>query len=68
MSSIEKRVSRLEEAVFGSSGELHRAKNWRRTVGMFRGDPIMKQVIDEASRLREEERQQAHDMDDECGG
>jgi hypothetical protein len=33
-------------------------KDWRRTVGMFRGDPIMKEIIDESLRAREVEREQ----------
>ncbi len=59
--TLEDRVARLEkrldELVKGVSfeGQPHR-KDWQRTVGMFRGDPIMKEIIDEAQRVREEER------------
>ena len=67
MSSIEERVSKLEQAVFGPAGERRGQKDWQRTVGMFRGDPIMKQVIDEALRMREEERKQARRENDENG-
>jgi hypothetical protein len=30
---------------------------------MFKGDPIMKEIIDEALRMREEERRQARERD-----
>ena len=45
MSSIEDRVSKLEEEVFGKKG---REKNWRSTVGMFGNDPFMNEVIEGA--------------------
>jgi hypothetical protein len=60
-------VSKLEQAVFGPAGKRRREKDWQRTAGMFRDDPIMKQVIDEALRLREEERAQARRENDENG-
>jgi hypothetical protein len=34
-------------------------KDWRRTVGMFDGDPIMRQIIKEGQRIREADRRQA---------
>lgn len=67
MLSIEERISMLEQAVFGPADKSRREKDWQRTVGMFRGDPIMKEVIDEALRLREEERKQAHSENFESG-
>jgi hypothetical protein len=33
-------------------------KDWRRTVGMFDNDPIMKEISEEGQRIREESRQQ----------
>jgi hypothetical protein len=66
--TLEERVARLEQRldnlVGGHANSLQvPAKDWRRTVGMFRGDPIMKQVIDGALRLREEERQLAREQE-----
>jgi|GEM_PF-4776245 len=43
---IEERVSRLEHAVFGAKAEPAR-DDWQRTVGMFRGDPVMREIIDD---------------------
>jgi hypothetical protein len=34
---------------------------WRKTVGMFRGDPIVGEMIDEAQRIREEDRRHTRD-------
>jgi hypothetical protein len=66
--TLEERVARLEQRMDDLSGSKATsfqvpAKDWRRTVGMFRGDPIMKQVIDGALRLREEERQLAREQE-----
>jgi len=58
MSSIEDRVSKLEEEVFGKKG---REKNWRSTVGMFGNDPFMNDVIEGALDSREQERQKARE-------
>ncbi|MEX2139474.1 MAG: hypothetical protein WD894_09445 [Pirellulales bacterium] len=61
--TLEERVARLEkrlnELVQDNSAARRVRKDWRRTVGMFKGDPIMKEIIDEALRMREEERREA---------
>jgi len=64
--TLEERVTQLErrlDELAGGKGPQPQTptKDWRRTVGMFRGDPIMKEVIDGALRLREEERRLAHE-------
>jgi hypothetical protein len=56
MSSIEERVSKLEDVVFGKT---KREKNWRSTVGMFDNDPFMQEVIVGALKSREQERNEA---------
>ena len=66
--TLEERVARLEQRIDDLAGSKATsfqvpAKDWRRTVAMFRGDPIMKQVIDGALRLREEERQLAREQE-----
>lgn len=33
-----------------------RKKDWRRTTGMFDGDPLMKEIIEEGQRVREKDR------------
>ena len=58
MSSIEDRVSKLEEEVFGKKG---REKNWRSTEGMFGNDPFMHEVIKGALDSREQERRKARE-------
>lgn len=66
--SLEQRVARLEGLV---EGLLHQRRNgpgphdWERTVGMFRGDPIMAEIIAEGARLREQEREESRRKEDE---
>jgi hypothetical protein len=59
--SLEQRVQRLEQIV----GELRSEArgepgrdDWRKTIGAFADDPLAKEVIEEALRLREKERKQ----------
>jgi hypothetical protein len=64
--SLEERVAQLERRMDElSQGNAPGApqKDWRRTVGMFRGDPIMKEIIDEALRMREAEREAARQQE-----
>jgi hypothetical protein len=58
MSSIEDRLQKLEKAVFGPSAELGR-DDWQKTVGMFRGDPVMKEILEDVLDARELERKEA---------
>ena len=62
-STIEQRLSTLESQVHELMSRLDRPKrekDWRRTVGMFSGDPKMQAIFDEAQRLREEDRRKFH--------
>jgi hypothetical protein len=58
--TLEQRVERLERLVEGlrskRGGEPGR-DDWRVTVGFFSGDSVAEEIIDEALRLREGERQ-----------
>lgn len=57
--TLEERVSRLEKIVdrlLGGVDHDHTAKDWRSTIGMFDSDPVMKEIIDEGRRLRDEDR------------
>lgn len=57
--TLEERVVKLEQLV---DTLLHRVdiaarkKDWRRTPGMFDGDPLMKEIIEEGQRVRGEDR------------
>lgn len=65
--TLEQRVARLEEqmrvVVSGRADDgtvpPPPRKDWRRTVGMFRNDPIMEEIIEAGQRIREEDRRQA---------
>jgi len=58
--TVEERLDRLEKVVEGVVDRLSRPadsnKDWQRTIGMFDGDPVMREIIDEALRARDEER------------
>ena len=58
MTPIEERIARLERAVFGAKAEPSR-DDWQKTVGMFRGDPVMREILDDVSEARERERAEA---------
>ena len=58
-SDVRRACGNLEQLVaqlMRTTATTERPKNWRRTVGMFDGDPIMQEVIAEGRRLREEDR------------
>ena len=65
--SLEDRVARLEEqmdrlAQIGRpTPEQPGRDEWMESVGMFRGDPNVKEMIDETARARAEERQRVRD-------
>ena len=59
--TLEERVATLEKLVaelMHKADTSVRKKDWRRTVGMFDGDSIMQEIIDEGRRVREADRQQ----------
>jgi len=57
--TLEERVAALEKqvaALLANPAETGRAKDWRRTRGVFTGDDLMKQVFEEGRKIRDEER------------
>ena len=63
--ALEERVARLERLVDGLMDRRNRfpaaGPDWRSSIGMFDGDPIFQEMLDETFRRREEERRQACD-------
>ena len=62
--ALEQRVARLEEQMRVMESRNHgnetaQPKDWRSTVGMFRNDPVMKEIIEAGHRIREDDRRQA---------
>ena len=59
--TVEERLEKLEFQVTELMAALKPSKpgkyDWIGTVGMFGDDPIMKEICDEALRLREEDRE-----------
>jgi hypothetical protein len=64
-STLEERVARLETLVENLLRDKNRypspGKDWRSTIGMFDGDPLFKEMLEEATRRREEERREARE-------
>ena len=58
MTPIEERIARLEKAVFGASQEPSR-DDWQKSVGMFHADPVMREILDDVRKARDQEREQA---------
>ena len=61
-SELETRVAALELEVQElrlAAASVSPLKDWRRTVGAFGNDPIMKRIMKEALRYREENRKAA---------
>jgi hypothetical protein len=66
---LEARVARLEQQMSLLIGERTgegqpAADDWQQTVGMFRGDPIVGEMIEESRRVREEDRRRAREARD----
>ena len=54
--TLEERVAVLESKVEQLLRGVPRQKDWRRTLGMFAGDELMKEIDAEARKFREEDR------------
>lgn len=52
---MEKQLTDLKAEV----EKLAQPKDWRRTIGMFSGDEVMKQIDEEGRKIREADRQRA---------
>ncbi len=64
--TLEARVERLERQMDlllrgRANDRLPARDDWMQTVGMFRGDPVFQQMIEEARRLREEDRRRTRE-------
>ena len=60
--TIEERISALERTVaelVRSRRAAGRVKDWQRTVGMFSGNELMKEIDAAGQKLREQDRQRA---------
>ena len=61
--SLEERVVKLEKAmvtVLEILDSSARKMDWRRTAGMFDGDSLMQEIIEEGRRIREEDRRKTN--------
>lgn len=53
--ALEREVAELKQHLTGGT----RPKDWRRTIGVFAGNKLMKEIDEEARKIREAERQKA---------
>ena len=65
--TLEERVRALEEKFDQLAHRLRPdaepgRDEWKSTVGMFANDPIMKEILDEARKIREQDREQTRDQ------
>ncbi|MBI3822749.1 MAG: hypothetical protein HY289_08715 [Planctomycetes bacterium] len=60
--SLEQRVALLEQTVAQMQADQTNGKAekpWLRNMGMFSGDEVMKEIFDEALKIREKDREKA---------
>lgn len=55
VATLEKQVAELMERILAPPPQ----NDWRSTIGMFKDDPIMKQIDEEGRKIREADREQA---------
>jgi hypothetical protein len=55
VAALEREVARLATL---QNGGRPASKDWRSTLGMFAGDPVMKEIIEEGRRIRQQDREQ----------
>ena len=55
--ALEHQVARLARLLPGEAAQPK--KDWRSTIGMFAGDSVMKEIIDEGRKIRQIDRQNA---------
>jgi hypothetical protein len=60
--TLEERVAALERqvsALLANHSGTGRAKDWRRTRGIFTGDDLMKEIFEEGRKIRDADRKRA---------
>ena len=58
--TVEERLSALERIVdeIVAGAQRPRRKDWRTTIGMFAGDPLIREIQEEGRKIREADRAQ----------
>ena len=62
LESLDQRLSQLEQRIAELSPKTRHEPgrdDWMKTVGMFSNDPIAQAVLEEARKIREDERERA---------
>ena len=58
LSSLEEQVSEILGALQNGELDIPKVKDWRKSLGMFDRDDLMKQIDSEGQNIRKEEREQ----------
>ena len=59
VAALEVQVANLVKSTAITAAPAQQVSDWRATFGMFAGDPIMQEVIEEGRRIRQQDREQA---------
>jgi hypothetical protein len=57
VAALENEVARLSKLIPKEPQNLR--GDWRSTIGMFAGDPVMQEIIDEGRKIRAQDREQS---------
>jgi hypothetical protein len=60
--TLEDRLATLEQTVKGlveAAGTSKKDRDWRSTIGMFKGDPVIGEIQEEGRKIREADRRAA---------
>jgi hypothetical protein len=56
--SLEQQMREVIQTIQTKPAEAARAKDWRRSLGMFDDHPLMKQIDEDGQRIRQQDREQ----------
>ena len=63
LNNLDEQVEQILGAIRGDDGKLPKVKDWRRSLGMFDQNALMKEIDKEGDRIRQEDREQvANDL------
>jgi hypothetical protein len=60
--TLQQRVAKIEKTVekLLASENATRAKDWQRSLGMFTGDELMRQIFEKGRKVRQADRRRTH--------
>jgi hypothetical protein len=58
LTNLEEQVGQILSAIHSDSSKLPKVKDWRRSLGMFDQNSLMKEIDKEGERIRKADREQ----------